>query len=113
MGFSRQGYWSGLPFLPLEDLPNPGIKPRSLALQTDSYCLRHQGNLLVNAIKRKIVKRVKENRRRKKKERRDMLSLLCMDVIHFLPSWTESYSKWFKKAERVRVPRRPQSTGVL
>ena len=26
MGFSRQGYWSGLPFPSPEDLPNPGIK---------------------------------------------------------------------------------------
>ena len=29
MGFSRQEYWSGLPFPPLGDLPNPGIKPKS------------------------------------------------------------------------------------
>ena len=29
--FSRQEYWSGLPFLPPEDLPDPGIKPASLA----------------------------------------------------------------------------------
>ena len=32
MGFSRQEYWSGLPFLPPEDLLNPGIKPTSLCL---------------------------------------------------------------------------------
>ena len=30
MGFSRQEYWSGLPFPPLGDLPNPGIEPSSL-----------------------------------------------------------------------------------
>ena len=36
MGFSRQDYWSGLPFLSPGDLPNPGIEPRSPALQTDS-----------------------------------------------------------------------------
>ena len=30
MGFSRQEYWSGLPCPPPGDLPNPGIKPRSL-----------------------------------------------------------------------------------
>ena len=36
MGFSRQGYWSGLPFPSPEDLPNPGIKPESPALQVDS-----------------------------------------------------------------------------
>ena len=35
MGLSRQEYWSGLPF-PSPDLPDPGIEPRSPALQTDS-----------------------------------------------------------------------------
>ena len=30
MGFSRQGYWRGLPCPPPGDLPNPGIKPMSL-----------------------------------------------------------------------------------
>ena len=30
MGFSRQEYWSGSPFLPPEDLLDPGIKPKSL-----------------------------------------------------------------------------------
>ena len=33
MGFSRQEYWSGLPFLSPGDLPNPGIEPRPPALQ--------------------------------------------------------------------------------
>ena len=32
MGFSRQQYWSGLPFPSPWNLPNPGIKPRSPAL---------------------------------------------------------------------------------
>ena len=32
MGLSTQEYWSGLPFLSPEDLPDPGIKPRSPAL---------------------------------------------------------------------------------
>ena len=32
MGFSRQEYWSGLPFPSLGYLPDPGIKPRSPAL---------------------------------------------------------------------------------
>ena len=36
MGFSRQGYWSGLPFPSPRDLPNPGIDPGSPALQADS-----------------------------------------------------------------------------
>ena len=36
MGFSRQYYWSGLPFPSPGDLPDPGIKPGSPALQADS-----------------------------------------------------------------------------
>ena len=36
MEFSRQEYWSGLPFSSSGDLPDPGIDPRSLALQVDS-----------------------------------------------------------------------------
>ena len=33
VGFSRQEYWSGLPFPSPGDLPNPGIEPGSLVLQ--------------------------------------------------------------------------------
>ena len=36
MGFSRQEDWSGLPFPSPEDLPDPGIKPGSPALQANS-----------------------------------------------------------------------------
>ena len=36
IGFSRQEYWSGLPFPPPGDLPNPGIKSRPPVLQVDS-----------------------------------------------------------------------------
>ena len=36
LGLSRQEYWSGLPFPLLGDLPDPGIEPRSSALQVDS-----------------------------------------------------------------------------
>ena len=34
MEFSRQEYWSGLPFPSRGDLPDPGIEPRSPTLQT-------------------------------------------------------------------------------
>ena len=37
MGFSRQEYWSKLLCPPPEDLPNPGIKPRSPVLHADSF----------------------------------------------------------------------------
>ena len=36
VGYSRQEYWSGLPFPSPGDFPNPGIEPRSPALQADS-----------------------------------------------------------------------------
>ena len=36
MRFSRQEYWSGLPFPSPEDLPDPGIEPRSPALWADA-----------------------------------------------------------------------------
>ena len=36
MGFSRQEYWSGLPFPSPGDLPDPRIEPKSPALQADS-----------------------------------------------------------------------------
>ena len=47
MGFSRQEYWSGLPFPPSGDLPDPGIEPVSPAvpaLQADSLLLSRQGS---------------------------------------------------------------------
>ena len=36
MGFSRQEYWSGLPFSSPGDLPDSGVKPRSPALEADA-----------------------------------------------------------------------------
>ena len=36
MGFSRQEYWSGLPFPSPGDLPNPGTEPGSPALKADA-----------------------------------------------------------------------------
>ena len=44
MGFSRQEYWSRWPFSSPRDLPDPGIKAGSLALQADSLPLSHQGS---------------------------------------------------------------------
>ena len=43
-GILRQGYWSELLFLSLGNLPHPGIKPASPALQADSLLLSHQGS---------------------------------------------------------------------
>ena len=45
MQFSRQEYWSGLPFPPPGDLPNPGIKPASPVLAGRYFTpLNYQGD---------------------------------------------------------------------
>ena len=46
MEFSRQGHWSGLPLPSPGDLPDPGIKPMSSALQGDSLAVSHLGSPL-------------------------------------------------------------------
>ena len=54
MGFSRQQYWSGLPFPSLGAPPNPGIEPaspESPALQADSLLTEPPGNSLVHLSK--------------------------------------------------------------
>ena len=45
MGFSRQEYLSGLPFPSPGDLPDPGIKVGSSALQADSLLSKPPGKL--------------------------------------------------------------------
>ena len=44
MGFSRQEYCSGLPFPSPGNLPNPGIKPGSLALEADALTSEPPGS---------------------------------------------------------------------
>ena len=46
MGFSMQKYWSGLPFPSPGDLPDPGIEPKSPALQADSLSSEPPGKPL-------------------------------------------------------------------
>ena len=46
MGFSRQGYWSGLPFPSPGDLPNPGLEPGCPPLQADALPSEPPGKLL-------------------------------------------------------------------
>ena len=46
MGFSRQEYWSGFPFPSPGDLPDPGIEPRSPALQADTLTSEPPGKPL-------------------------------------------------------------------
>ena len=46
MGFSRQEYWSGVPFPSPGYLPNPGIEPRAPALQADALPSEPPGKFL-------------------------------------------------------------------
>ena len=55
MGFSGQEYWSGLSFPSPEDLPNPGIKLGSLALQEDSLPSEPQGKPLIYTLSKKKI----------------------------------------------------------
>ena len=50
MGSSRQEYWSGLPFPSPGDLPNPGIEPRSPALQADTLTSELPGKGLLKIL---------------------------------------------------------------
>ena len=43
VGFSRQEYWSGLPFPSPGDLPDPGVEPRFPALQADALTSKPPG----------------------------------------------------------------------
>jgi len=47
MGFPRQEYWSGLPFLPPGDLPDPGIKPPSSTLAGGVSTVASPGSNLI------------------------------------------------------------------
>ena len=67
MGFSRQEHWSGLPCVP-GDLPNPGIKPGSPALQANSLPSEPPGK--PNLIKERL------------KEHNTVKNRLCRVFLH-------------------------------
>ena len=53
MGFSRQESWSGLPFPSPGDLPDPGIKPRSPALEANACKAAVKLCVIHNTVKKK------------------------------------------------------------
>ena len=84
MGFSRQEYWSGLPFPSPGDLPDPGIEPRSPALEADALtseplqykngnCLRAEASLHACIANRKLIAEC-------------LLCAWCWAVLFFLSS---------------------------
>ena len=61
-GISRQEHWSGLPFPSPGDLPNPGIKPASPALQVGSLpLLSHLGSPLITKLEATVTAATENN----------------------------------------------------
>ena len=79
MGFSRQEYWSGLPFPSPGDLPNPGIKPRSPALQAHSLPSESPGKPKKKPKKLKRTFKKREQQQDKKEEKQTSLAQQVKD----------------------------------
>ena len=58
MGFSRQEYWSGLPFPSPGDLPDPGIEPRSPTFQADALTSEPPGKpyMLIRVASKNVLR---------------------------------------------------------
>ena len=69
MEFSRQEYWSGLPFPSLWDLPDPEIKPGTPALQIHSFPSKPPGKPRVLTIRTQIDYNFQSERRKNWNER--------------------------------------------
>ena len=85
MEFSRQEYWSGLPFLSPGDLPDPGIEPRFPTLQADTLPSEPPGKTVFKFyVKRNLFKkRYKEySTRFRTVTSRTVISKLDRDIIH-------------------------------
>jgi len=82
MGFSRQEYWSGLPFPSPRDLPYPGIKPWSPALYTDSL----QSEPPWNPVRQSYSWSKTSNCRMRKKKKFHVVPF--WEYRHFLPEAT-------------------------
>ena len=105
MQFSRQGYWSGLPFPSPGDLPNPGIEPVCPALQADALPSEPPGQ--VSEYKTRL----------KKLTRCGDLKLTCSYKLHVskIPSWNYRQHFWylFCIASPLPVDLPPQSCSKL
>ena len=81
--FFKQEHWSGLPHPSAGDLPNPGIKPGSPALQVDSLPFEPQSTLNWRAWKRMMESRwVNLWRWKDKRETHLKMGRLCRDLSH-------------------------------
>ena len=75
MGFSGQEYWNGLPFHSPGDLPDPGIEPRSPALEADALTSEPPGKPHEDEIRLKELFAANSNLRNN--EQAGLSFLLC------------------------------------
>ena len=97
MGFSRQEYWSGLPFPSPGDLPDPAIKPRSPALQADSLPFEPPDYLVGPILITGVFKDCQKEISQQKKGQRDM-SLLSLKMDK--RTMSQEIQVFFKKLKR-------------
>ena len=93
MGFSRQEYWSGLSCSSPEDLPDPGIKPRSPTLQADSWLSEPPGKSMCCNILKSLKDAYREYFLTKENVHHFGKSLIFQPgaVLHMLPhTWRYS-----------------------
>ena len=94
MGFSRQEYWSGWPFPSPGDLPDPGIEPRSPALQADALLSEPPGKSL--KISKCVSKYLKTP----------------LPAIKGLTAWLGSKDLWIFLSLSIRAPEKEQRNEV-
>ena len=101
MGFSRQEYWSGLPFPSPGDLPDPGIEPMSPALQADAKTSEPPGEPAIAIAILKTASRKKQLAIRQNHSDRIvescLLNLSCIDpLLCFSYCW--EHVKYFSRS---------------
>ena len=99
MGFSRQEYWSGLLFPSPGNLPDPGIEPRSPALEADVLTSEppEKPNCSKPKIKTKCLKKQDERRHFTYKRTRIRITVDLSSKTMQLRRWGEILKDWKKK----------------
>ena len=89
MGFPRQEYSRGLPVPPPGDLPNPGIKPMSPALQADSLLCEPLGKYLGRKAMTNLDSILKSREITLSTKLHQVKAMVFPVVMYGCESWTE------------------------